>query len=141
MSIARHVVLLGSEAGDFIRLSFGRVFLDDPPAYRGVTTRVSFRLGGFRGSYGATLYATEIKRLLEELEAAHQSLTGAAHFKTLEGQLEFTLTMRPTGQVEFNGTLEDEAGTGNRLCFATGLDQTHLGCALTDLRRLVRDKF
>jgi hypothetical protein len=128
-----HSVTLGSAQYGHLRFELGRPYVDDPEPYRGVPTKVVFKLGGFEGAFAATLYTTELKSLLGDLRNLYDTLSGPVSFDTLEGQVRFTATVDPTGHVNIAGQLMDVAGTGNELKYFLSLDQSFLPPAIAAL--------
>ena len=104
--------------------------------------RVSVRSGEFAASVecsdptAKTIYA--IKPALKRM---HRKLTGHAEFCDHFNQFELRLEMRPNGQTEVSGKLEepdyrDNDWRGNALTFEFLIDQTYLPDILADLKRI-----
>lgn len=82
--------------------------------------------GGFRGQFQADLRAEEFAGFLTEVLALSRTVDGAATFTTMEGQLAVSLVGDGNGKMHVRGTAVDDPGTGNRLEFSFGIDQTYL---------------
>ena len=95
-------------------------------------------VGAFRGGYSADFNSWAFSDFHAELEKLYRTLSGSAVFTSYEQQLELTLTCNVTGQIQVCGEATDYAGTGNRLSFRLGIDQTFLPTILNDLRQSQR---
>jgi hypothetical protein len=75
-----------------------------------LTVQVRVCVGGFRGTVDAAFVAEEFVAFLSQLRPLHQSLSGAAEFTTLEGQLRLRLTGDGNGHIELVEELADQPG-------------------------------
>ena len=135
-----YTMTLGAPGGDHFALRVGAAHPDEPEPYRWVPVEAICRFGAFAGGFSASLLADEIRRLSDDMARLAHVLDGELVFDATEEQVRFSLAVQPTGRVSFAGELCDAAGAGNRLSFATELDQTHLASASAALARIVRDR-
>jgi len=98
---------------------------------------VSIAAGAFRGSFGATFQAADLLGLYTDLSQLHETLSGRVRFETLEDQLSLEFVGNGRGSIELQGEAQDQAGIGNKLIFAIGLDQTQLHQSVQSLRAAV----
>jgi hypothetical protein len=101
---------------------------------------ISIDVGAFRGTYPADFNSWAFADFLQELQELSQTLSGSASFSSYEEQLELTMTGDSKGHIEVRGEAMDYAGTGNRLMFRLGIDQTYLSTIIRDLQRAL-DKY
>ena len=139
MADAAHTVTFGSDAG-FLALEFKGVEYDEPEPYRWVKLHASFRFGAFMGHFPASFLTGEVRDLHAAGKTLYSTLQGLVEFRTLEGQVEFTLVMDPTGKLKFVGELIENMAVANRLKFETHLDQTYLVSVIAALDRVVLDR-
>jgi hypothetical protein len=100
-----------------------------------LTVDIRIQTGGFRGEMPATFVTGELVKFLSELRPLHQTLTGAAAFQTMEGQLSLWLTGDGKGHIELRGEVADQAA-GNRLHFTLQFDQSQLNSSIRELERV-----
>jgi len=62
--------------------------------------------GGFRGNAWAAILAGELTKFLSQLQLLHQSLTGAAEFISIEGQLGLHLVGDGKGHIQLRTKLQ-----------------------------------
>ena len=91
-----------------------------------IVCEVEIAAGGFRGGFRADLRGEEFLGFLNETAELSRTLEGAASLTSMEGQIALTLTGDGKGLVRVAGEAVDVAGTGNRLQFGFGIDQTCL---------------
>jgi hypothetical protein len=87
----------------------------------------------FAGNFPATFLTGELESFHAQLNSLYQTLTGSARFETLEGQLELEATGDGLGHIKISGKAYDQAGIGNKLVFAIGIDQTQLQTSVQSL--------
>jgi hypothetical protein len=92
------------------------------------------------GCYRAngTLYIStgEIYSFYEKLQTAFKLLSGSATLKTLEGQLELTLSFEDWGHFRVKGRYREKLNTETELFFEMSADQTYLEQTLTGLQKI-----
>ncbi len=91
-----------------------------------IVCEVEIAAGGFRGGFRADLRGEEFLGFLNETAELSRTLEGAASLTSMEGQIALTLTGDGRGLVRVAGEAVDVAGSGNRLQFGFGIDQTCL---------------
>ncbi len=101
-----------------------------------LTVEIRVRAGGFRGKASATILTGELTEFLSELRPLYQTLSGAAVFTTMEGQLSLQLVGDAKGHIELRGEVADQPGIGNRLHFTLPFDQSQLGTSINELERV-----
>ena len=126
--------------GDSQRLTFivAPEYGDDS-GYEWLPASVEIRAGAFSGHVDLSLLYSDLVRFHEQLDPLYRKLLGNAQFRTLEGQVEFDVSVDRTGHVEVKGALMDMAGVGNTLNFVFGFDQTDLSQTLKDLTRCIQN--
>src|SRR5437660_8865101 len=72
-----------------------------------LTVEIRVRTGGFRGKASATIITSELTKFLSELSPLHQTLSGAAEFKTMEEQLSLRLVGDGKGHIELVGEVSE----------------------------------
>ena len=110
---------------------------DTSDDYTWLTVQVSIRAGHFQGQFPAAFVTQELADLYRQGMILYESLKGTVDFKTLERQLEFTMTSNNLGHIKLKGEARDEAGTGNALKFSLMFDQTQLRASLVELASLL----
>jgi hypothetical protein len=101
-----------------------------------LVANVAIRTGGFTGGFSTSFLALDVSRFLGELRQLHATLQGRAQFTTWEKQIEITLEGNGRGQIAVTGDAMDQAGTGNRLRFDIGTDQTYLPKLIAQLESI-----
>lgn len=102
-----------------------------------LSVRISVVVGGFRGQADAAFLTSDFESFLLQLRPLYESLGGTAEFRTIEGQLRLGLIGDGKGHVAMNAEFADRTGTGNRLIFSLGLDQTQLGEAVRQIEQVI----
>jgi hypothetical protein len=95
---------------------------------------VELAVGSFRSCYSADFNSWAFSNFLKQLENMHKSVSGSAVFTSYEGQLELVLECNPQGHIRLQGEAMDFAGTGNKLTFCLGLDQTYVPKIISSLQ-------
>ena len=134
-------LVVGRPSSDFLRVSVGERGEGAPDDYwdgNWVRAKIDLRAGGFRGSFGASLRAEELRAFRDAVAGLRSDLEGTARFETMEGQL--AIELRGDGRGHFTAECEarDDAGAGNRLLFSLELDQTEIPGILEGLEEIVR---
>ncbi|MGI8603294.1 MAG: WapI family immunity protein [Verrucomicrobiales bacterium] len=104
-----------------------------------LTVQVRVSVGGFRGTVDGAFLTEEFVAFLGQLRPLYESLSGAAEFATLEGQLHLRLTGDRKGHIELVGEVADQPGIGNRLHFTLHFDQSQLGASIHELERVTSE--
>ena len=120
---------IGGENSEFIRVSVTRV-----SRHELFSTDVEVAVGHFRGSYRADFESYAFSEFHKQLAILNKTVSGSAVFTSREGQLELTLKCDDLGHIHVSGEAMDLAGTGNRLLFELGIDQTHIPKILNSLK-------
>ncbi len=68
---------------------------------------------------------------------AYKDLAGQARFRSVEGNLEFSITFAPLGHVMLQGSYQEEGGSETKLLFERSADQSYLPGPLAQLARYV----
>lgn len=102
-------------------------------------SRIAVRAGAFHGEFPADLDVWAFSRFAGQVRELHKTLKGTAVFSTYEQQLELVLVGDGLGHISVNAEAMDYAGTGNKLIFCLGIDQTHLPALLKDLESIVTE--
>ena len=122
-------IVIGSEGGQHVLIRpLWRSHPKETDYWDGnwIESEVKLRVGGFRGSYRASLRAEDFAGFRNELATLTETLSGVARFCTMEEQLELELKGDDMGHVRVNGKALDDAGIGNVLEFTFEIDQTYL---------------
>jgi hypothetical protein len=98
------------------------------------SAQVEVIVGGFRGGFCADFNSWAFSDFQVQLEKLYRTVSGSAVFTSYEGQLELTLTCHTTGHIDVQGEAMDYVGTGNKLSFTLGFDQTYLPQILNELQ-------
>jgi len=98
---------------------------------------ITVHAGGFRGKANASIMTDELVRFAAQLPPLYETLTGAAEFNTLEGQLHFRLNGDGKGHIDLDGEIVDRAGLGNRLRFTLELEQSQLAASIRQLDAVI----
>jgi hypothetical protein len=75
---------------------------------------------------------------LAQLENLYKTVSGSAKFTSYEGQLELVLRCDPLGQIQLQGEAMDFVGTGNKLTFYLGLDQSYVPEIISTLQSALK---
>jgi len=102
-----------------------------------LSTEIQVRVGGFHGSAVAAIFTDELVSFAAQLSPLFETLTGAAEFSTMEGQLSLQLSGDGKGHIELRGEVADQAGIGNRLHFSLAFDQSQLGASIRELEKVI----
>jgi hypothetical protein len=102
-------------------------------------SRIAVCAGAFHGEFPGDLDVWAFSRFADQVRELHKTLKGTAVFSTYEGQLELALVGDGLGHISVNGEAMDFAGTGNKLVFRLGIDQTQLPALLKDLESIVAE--
>lgn len=102
-----------------------------------LSCKVNLKAGGFGGRYAADLRTEELGQFHSEVQSLYQSITGVAHLRTMEEQLQLELEGDGRGHIRCRGKARDSAGTGNALHFELALDQTQLFGTMVQLSELL----
>ena len=130
MVIAFHI---GGEESEYVRVTILRDNGDD-----WLSAQVEVVVGGFRGSYLADFNSWSFSDFLVQLEKLYQTIAGSASFTSYEGQLELVLACDVHGHIKLQGEAIDFVGTGNKLIFQLGLDQTYIPAITNSLRSAIK---
>jgi hypothetical protein len=103
---------------------------------RWLVADVAIRVGGFKGDFSTSFLVRDVSRFLQELRQLFTTLEGRAQFTTWEKQIELILEGNGRGQVAITGEAMDEAGTGSKLSFEIGTDQTYLPQLINELESI-----
>jgi hypothetical protein len=104
-----------------------------------LVSQIRITVGGFRGKADAEISTSELIGFLAQLRPLYETLSGAAEFTTLEGQLYLRLTGNGIGQIELTGEVADQPGIGNRLHFKLQFDQSQLGASIRELEKVTSE--
>ena len=98
---------------------------------------VRVQAGAFKGEYPCYLDIWGFARFSQEVKDLYENLNGTATFTTYEGQLEIVMVGDGLGHISVKVQAVDYAGTGNKLSFQLGIDQTNLPSLMTELNLIV----
>jgi hypothetical protein len=84
------------------------------------------------------LHTWDFSKFLGELETCYRSLTGAAHFTTIEHTFSLSVEVDKAGGCKIKGQLSDPGAAHTHLRFSLDADQTYLPKPLADLENLVK---
>jgi hypothetical protein len=104
-----------------------------------VRARVRAEVGGLSGDVEIYICLSDVVEFKERLEPVYRNLSGAAEFKTVEGQLFIRVEVNRLGHVRATGHLLDDVTTSNRLSFDIEFDQTMLRRTLSELDRALAE--
>ena len=104
-----------------------------------ITARATVDVGGFHGDIHLMITLADIKRFRDQLQDLYKTLRGEAEFTTIEDQIRVKLTSDRLGHITATGHLMDDVGTGNKLTFTIGLDQSFLQKTLTEVDNSIRN--
>ena len=104
-----------------------------------VGARVRVEVGGLSGDVEICVCLSDVVRFRERLEPVYRSLSGAAEFTTIEGQLYIRVEVNRFGHVRATGHLLDDVTTSNRLSFDLEFDQTMLGRTISEMDRALAE--
>ena len=127
--IAFHI---GGREAEFVRVSITRDTQDG-----WLWADVKIAAGKFHGKYDAAFDTIAFSEFAKQVESLNQSPSGSATFTSLEGQLELTLKCGTLGHISVDGVAMDVAGTGNKLHFELGIDQSHLPSIVDSLQAML----
>jgi hypothetical protein len=97
---------------------------------------IRVQAGDFHGSVRAAIITDDLVRFAAQLRPLHETLSGAAEFGTMEGQLSLRLVGDGKGHIDLSGEVTDKPGIGNRLHFTLQFDQSQLGASIRELERV-----
>ncbi len=128
---------LKAEAGTVVRVAvLGYAYPNFVDYWDGnwLNARVCAKTEGFVADYPLFVRAEEVARFLEQLRSLHRHLRGKAEFVMLEGQLRLSLEAADTlGHVQVETVAQHPSGTGAKLRFGFGTDQTFLAPLIGEL--------
>jgi hypothetical protein len=101
-----------------------------------LNTSVNVSVGGFNGSFVASLRADEFSRFHTELKLLRDNQVGTAAFSSMEDWLSIEVTCDSLGHFRAKCEAGDDAGGGNVLKFELAFDQTELLSILRGLREI-----
>jgi len=130
MVIAFHI---GGEESEYVRVTILR---DNKDGW--FSAEVGVVIGGFHGNYLADFNSWAFSDFLAQLEKLYQTVAGSASFTSYEGQLELVLACDARGHINLRGEAMDFAGTGNKLTFQLGLDQTYVPAIINSLQSALK---
>ena len=127
---------LGTDAGDHLIVEIkGRP--DERDDWLSAT--ISVHVGAFSASIDATFVTCDFPRFRRQLESLYKTLSGSAHFDTIERQLQIECVGNERGGIAINGIVRDRVGDGNELRFRFDIDQTYLPRLLSELQDIESD--
>ena len=132
--------VLGSETSDFLRvraLKRAHPTCNDYWDGNWIRCNVEVIVGGFRGTVNEDLRSEEFAQFHDQLRILYERLTGKAAFGALEGWLEIDVAGDGYGHLTAKCELVDQPGTGNRLTFEIGFDQTYLPSVIAGLEKIL----
>ncbi|MGB9029996.1 MAG: hypothetical protein WCC27_07745 [Acidobacteriaceae bacterium] len=94
--------------------------------------------GPFRGTFRLALTTPELAGLYRDLEKATGSLSGRVSFKSLEEDLELTISYSERGAAEIAGVLRPGGLSPGVLHFQFQSDQSYLSSSVQELRILIQ---
>jgi hypothetical protein len=128
-------VHIGSEADNHVAIRvLGKPESRD--AWEFVNAEIDVQAGFWRGTYRASLQATDFPPFRQQLQAIYDWKGNSAAFTTIEGWLTLNLTADRLGHVHLDGTATDYPGTGNTLTFHLDLDQSYLPQIIAELESI-----
>jgi hypothetical protein len=134
-------IRIGGERRDFISIRpLWRCHPEQDDYWDGnwVESEIRVRVGGFQGSFRASLRSDEFQKFKRELTRLSTTLAGKATFATMEEQLTITMDGNGRGHIQVSGQATDMAGIGNRLNFSLEIDQTHLPAIIAALSSILQ---
>ena len=130
------IVRVGGERSEFLAITLlGRSHPAASDYWDGNWVRVVVEInaGGFRGKVDGDVRADELEAFRRDVALLDESLSGVAHFTTMEEWLSIIATGDGHGHVELSCEVRDQPGIGNTLAFRLALDQTYLRPLVTQL--------
>src|SRR5688572_23176230 len=85
----------------------------------------SFHLNGFNAMFGFSMMIGDLVSFFQELQALYRDLKGVAQFRTVEDNVQLTLSIDESGHIHVNGTLRDSSYT-IETTFVMETDQSYL---------------
>jgi len=134
------IVRVGGERSEFLTITLlGRSHpaASDYWDCNWVRAVVEVNAGGFRGKVDGDVRADELEAFRRDVALLNESLSGVAHFTTMEEWLSISATGDGHGHVELSCEIRDQPGIGNTLAFRLALDQTYLRPLVAQLAQAV----
>lgn len=100
--------------------------------------RLLAEAGSFHGTFSLSLTTAELFSLCRDLEKAIDSLSGRVSLKSLESDLELTITFGARGAAEIAGVLRPGGWSPGVLHFQLQSDQSYLASSVQQLRSLTQ---